>query len=369
MTFVKGLELSRQFYLQAVRPILEAQFPGLSYAAALIGSGSEVLGFDTGMSSDHHWGPRVMLFVPAEAGLHVRPAIQQVMADHLPVSFMGYPTNFSPPNPQDNGVRLLQGVSQGPVAHRVEVFALDGFFQEYLGVDLSAELMPAGWLTLQEQRLLGVTGGEVFHDGLAPAGLEAARARFAYYPSDVWLYLLAAQWMKIGQEEPFVGRCGSVGDELGSRLVAARLVAALMRLCFLMEKRYAPYSKWFGTAFSRLDCAGQFMPLFEQVFQAATWPERQQPLCMAYKLAARQHNGLGITPPLPEQVSNFHGRPFQVIHGEIFAEAIAKAIHSPDVRALPAFAGSVNQFLESVDVLDNLELCGRLKGLFHVSLV
>src|SRR5450759_2366357 len=79
MTFVKGLELSRQFYLQAVRPILEAQFPGVSYAAALVGSGSEVLGFDTGMSSGHHWGPRVMLFVPAEAGLHVRPAIQQVM--------------------------------------------------------------------------------------------------------------------------------------------------------------------------------------------------------------------------------------------------------------------------------------------------
>jgi len=365
MTFVKGLELSRQFYLQAVRPILEAHFPGLPYAAALIGSGSEVLGFDTEMSSDHHWGPRVMLFLPNDTGQPVRLAIEADMADHLPVSFLGYPTNFSPPNPKDSGVRLLQAVSQGPVAHRVEVSTLDGFFQDYLGVDLSTQLSPAAWLTLPEHRLLAVTSGSVFHDGLAPAGLEAARARFAYYPPDVWLYLLAAQWMKISQEEPFVGRCGSVGDELGSRLVAARLVGALMRLCFLMEKRYAPYSKWFGTAFRRLACAAPFLALFEQALQAGTWTERQQPLCRAYELAARLHNDLGITPPLPDRVSSFHGRPFPVIHGDVFAEAIAAVIHDPIVQALPAYAGSVNQFLESVDVLDNLELCRRLKGLYN----
>ena len=152
--------------------------------------------------------------------------------------------------------------------------------------------------------------------------------------------------MKISQEEPFLGRCGMAGDEMGSRLVAARLVGALMRLCFLMEKRYAPYSKWFGTAFNRLACAAPFMPLFDQVLQAATWTERQQPLCLAYELAARLHNQLGITPPLPSHVSNFHGRPFPVIHAEVFAQAITAAIQDPAVQALPPFAGSASQFLE-----------------------
>jgi hypothetical protein len=261
-------------------------------------------------------------------------------------------------------VRLLQAVTQGPVAHRVEVSTLDGFFHDYLGVDLSSGLSPAAWLTLPEHRLLAVTSGAVFQDSLTPVGLAAVRARFAYYPADLWLYLLAAQWMKISQDEPFVGRCGSVGDELGSRLVAARLAGALMRLCFLMEKRYAPYSKWFGTAFSRLACAAPFMPLFEQVLQADTWTARQQSLCQAYELAARMHNDLGITAPLPDRVSNFHGRPFPVIHGEVFAQAITSAIHDPQVQALPAFAGSVNQFLDSVEVLDNLDLCRRLEGLF-----
>ena len=43
--------------------MLDAEFPGLRHSAALIGAGSEVLGFDTPMSSDHHWGPRAILFL------------------------------------------------------------------------------------------------------------------------------------------------------------------------------------------------------------------------------------------------------------------------------------------------------------------
>jgi hypothetical protein len=44
--FIKGLGLSRLFYEEAVRPLLEESFPGLRYAAALLGTGSEVLGFE-----------------------------------------------------------------------------------------------------------------------------------------------------------------------------------------------------------------------------------------------------------------------------------------------------------------------------------
>jgi len=42
--------------------------------------------------------------------------------------------------------------------------------------------------------------------------------------------VLACQWRRISQEEPFVGRCDEVVDELGSAVVAARLVRDLMRL-------------------------------------------------------------------------------------------------------------------------------------------
>jgi hypothetical protein len=57
--FVPGLKLAELFYKEAVRPVLLKHFPRLRYSAALIGHGSEVLGFDTERSTDHHWGPRV----------------------------------------------------------------------------------------------------------------------------------------------------------------------------------------------------------------------------------------------------------------------------------------------------------------------
>ncbi len=51
--FVNGLRLSELFYTEAVKPILNARFPNLDYSAGLIGTGSEVLGFDTPQSMDH----------------------------------------------------------------------------------------------------------------------------------------------------------------------------------------------------------------------------------------------------------------------------------------------------------------------------
>jgi len=71
INFIPGLELSRRFYWEAVRPVLDAEFPGLRHSAALIGTGSEVLGFDTPMSSDHHWGPRT--FADQTQKIHVNP--------------------------------------------------------------------------------------------------------------------------------------------------------------------------------------------------------------------------------------------------------------------------------------------------------
>ena len=61
--FIPGLELSRLFYAEQVRPLLDASFSGLPHSAALIGWGSDVLGFDTARSTDHNWGPRVQLFL------------------------------------------------------------------------------------------------------------------------------------------------------------------------------------------------------------------------------------------------------------------------------------------------------------------
>jgi hypothetical protein len=357
--FVPGLELSERFFEEAIRPILAERFPDLVYSAAHLGHGSDVLGFDTARSTDHGWGPKTTLFV-AEADLPgYREAIVRLLVETLPYEFLGYPTHFA--EPEVDGGRLMP-IASGPINHGVRVASVRGFFTRLLGVDPSGEIGPVDWLVLPEQRLRAATAGRVFHDGLGT--LEPVRARLRYFPRDVWLYRLACQWRRIEQEEPFMARCGDVGDELGSRLIAARLVRDLMALGFLMERTYAPYNKWFGSAFARLACAATLTPIFERVLGASDWRERETHLSRAYEAAATLHNALAITEPLPTRVSPFYGRPYLVIHGDRFAAAIRAAIQSEAVRRLPSHIGAVDQFADSTDVLSYPDRSARLAAIY-----
>ena len=114
-------------------------------------------------------------------------------------------------------------------------------------------------------------------------------------------------------EEHLVGRAGFVGDELGASIIAARLVRDLMRLAFLMERTYAPYPKWFGTAFARLQLRPRARPAPPSVFEARGWQERDARLAPAYETVARMHNRLGLTEP-SGKAEPFFNRPFSVIH-------------------------------------------------------
>jgi hypothetical protein len=349
--FQPGAKLCERFYWRCVRPILDTHFR-LPHAAALVDGGSEVLGFDDPTSTDHHWGPRVLLFFGQDEHEQVARAVHDTLAQQLPGEFAGYPTNFFPSDPNDHGTQQLQPVTQGPINHRVECHTLQGFFAEYLNFDIRRPLEPADWLTLPEQRLRTITTGPVYYDAI---GLGDVRARFNYYPQDVWLYLLAAGWTRIGQEEHLMGRAGAVGDELGSALIGARLVRDVMRLCFLMERSYAPYPKWFGTAFKQLARAETLGPILRGALQAETWQQREMYLVQAYETLAAGHNTLGLTEPLPERAVPFFGRPFQVIALQGFAAALLRQIRDPRVKEIAErpLIGSLDLISDNTDLVSN----------------
>jgi hypothetical protein len=355
--FIPGLDLAERFYAEAVRPILAEHFPDLAHSAALLGEGSDVLAYDTPQSTDHDWGPRLMLFL-AEADHEAhRNAFDRMLRRKLPAEIHGYPTGFGR---HDDGTTVMQTAGEGSIDHCVRILTVDSFFRDILGFSPTGRIRAADWVRVPQNRLLMLTAGRVFHDGLGR--LAPLRAKLAYYPHDVWLYLLAAQWRRIAQEEAFLGRCGQVGDDLGSRLIATRLARDLMRLCFLMERRYAPYLKWFGSAFARLDCAVELLPTFSEVLGADSWQARQAHLSAAYEFVARKHNDLGLTPPLAPQVSPYYDRPFLVIHADRFVDALRAEIRSEEVLALPEHLGSVDQFLDSTDVLNFLDRLDALYG-------
>lgn len=361
--FIKGLALSSEFYINVVGPCLREGFPRLVFSIGRLGCGSDVLGFDTAMSTDHDWGPQVDVFVSEADHMTFADAVRAYLNSHLPRRFRGYPVAFTAPDIFDNGTQCMDyDGTEGPFRHRVIIHTVRSFLLRHLGTDLKAPLSSLDWLSFAEQRLLEVTAGEVFYDGLGELG--RVRKSLEYYPRDVWLFRLAAQWHRLGQEEPFVGRCGVVDDDLGSRVIAARLVRDLMRLCFLMERRYAPYGKWLGTAFKQLTCYGEMEPLLQRAIRANTWEERERAIGEASSLAGEMHNALGITPSVDTGLRPFHQRPFQVLDSDRFSRALLSEIGDRWLRTR-SLVGGVDQHCDCTDVLSKPVLTRSLNALYR----
>jgi hypothetical protein len=302
-----GLGLSERFYRACVAPAIAAVFPDLPYAAGLLGRGSEVLGYDDSMSTDHTWFARVTVFVPPQALGEQAESTQSRLTARIPDVFEGIPT-------------------------QVSVTTVRQYFLDQLDLDVSIAWDAYDWLSLSEQRLCAMTAGAVFHDVL---DLKAVRARLAYYPRDVWLYLMIAGWWRVHPEMNLVGRAGYAGDDLGSTLIASEMVSGLMRLSFLIERRYAPYAKWFGTAFSELHIAERLSPPLKTALHAPTWQEREDALGNSYEIVADAFNDLEVVPRLTLEPVRMWGRPFTVRWAD-FPGALSESLKDPQVRDVAA---------------------------------
>jgi len=187
---ISGVDLARSYYQYVVAPLLTARWPGLPHAGARLGGGSDVLGVDDAMSRDHDWGPRLTLLVDHSDVQRVDDYLEGA----LPQTFLAWPTRFA--TTWDPTIR-----------HRVEVDTPEDFTATRLGVPVTGPLSALDWLSLTGQSLLEVTAGPVFTD--THGGITAIRDSLAWYPDDVWRYVLAADWSRIGQELPLLGRTGN----------------------------------------------------------------------------------------------------------------------------------------------------------------
>jgi Domain of unknown function (DUF4037) len=345
-TFVPGLELSRSFYHEVVGPIVGDR----PHAAALLGYGSDVMGYDTERSTDHGWGPRLQLLFADDHAPDDLDALRRALRERLPAEHGGWPVRF--------------GWDDTPVQHHVAVVTTRGFFEHWLGYDPRRGLDALDWISTPEQRLIEMTRGGVFHDDLGE--LTRVRTELAQYPEPVWLWLLACQWRRLDQEEPFVGRTAEVGDDLGSRVLAARLARDVMVLCFRLEREYAPYPKWFGTAFARLDAAREVGPALTRALRADTIDGREAGLVSAYEAVARRHNSLGVTEAVDPTARLFYGRPFRVLGAGRFVDACIAGVTDEQLRAL-SLIGGVDQWSDNTDVRSTPPVFRRARELYGAS--
>jgi hypothetical protein len=359
---ITGLALARDFFQEAVAPVAERVAPGLRYTAGRIGPRSDALGFDDAVSRDHFWGPECLLLLDPAAFAQVAPKLDAALREQLPVRFRGYSTSYR------NGQRV--DVDHPPIDHAVELTTVPAFLRAQLGFDSLDALTPLDWLMMDEQKLLEVTAGELYRDDLQ---LARTRAQLAFYPDDLRLHLMAVEWTRIADEQAFPARAGARGDEAGSALVQARLTESALRLCFLLERRYPPYAKWFGTAFQRLAAAPDLLPTVTALLAAGDWQQRDRLWADLLHALIVRHERAGLLAagryrPAPVYL----GRPGtglpQFPRGgppaitELISELRA-GIADAQVRALSPRLGNINQLAACRDLEDALPLWrGLLAG-------
>lgn len=330
-----GIALARAYWADVVRPLLEDICPGLPRAVARIGCGSDVLGLDDEMSRDHDWGLRLQVLVPPDSRAEVAAGLEA----RLPDSYAAHPTRM-----------VLTGRTE-PISG-VDVLAVDDLWRARLGFDpRSRTTAVTDWLSLTGQAALELTAGAVFED--SDGGLTALRSSLSWYPDDLWRRLVATDWRRLDQELPLLQRAGQRGDDLGSRMIAARLVDVAIHLGFLLCRRWAPYPKWRGTLFQRLPLDPACRTELARALAADSWQARRDGLAAALDCLAEHQHQAGLATAGPACVP-FWDRPFLQIDPRLSTPPLGDTDDA--LRALPAGLGSIEQRTDNVDLLVDVGL-------------
>ena len=304
---MNGLELSRAFFEEYGRPLLERDFPDLApfVAAGLFGSGSECLGYDDDVSEDHDFEPGFCILLPEEELVDRRQAFLLERAySKLPRDFMGRHRPVLQP---------VGGARRG-------VMRTADFFTKTVGAP-NGVLDLRAWLRIPEQALLEATNGELWHD---PFGeVTGIRETLAQYPEDVRRKRLAGQVLLMAQAGQYnVPRCLAHGETEAAQLAAAEFVRAALSVIFLINETYQPYYKWAFRALRGLPQLSEQADALGAILTGAD-TQRIESVCAAVRAALR---GAGLTDAPGDDL-------------ERHAYAVNDTVRDPELRNLHILAG------------------------------
>lgn len=254
------LEISRDFFLAIVHPILVREYPKETAQTAfgLFGYGSEALGMDDDLSRDHHWGVRIDALTPDSIPPARREQIHRTVQANLPASFRGH------------------ALREGHLAGAGLTFdSLQAFLTRTVGLDH----MPSTdqeWLQIPEEEIIHVTNGELWHD---PSGqFTAVRQAFQrYYPEPVRRRRIA-HWCRYfsGMGAYALKRALLRDNEFYAATAFGKAIRWGVQLAFLLERQYFPYDKWIIQFLPRLPRLGEpLLPVVQEAVGLSTTWERK----------------------------------------------------------------------------------------------
>lgn len=226
---MNGLELSRGYYEEFGKPMLEQEFPHLLpyVAVGFVGSGSEHFGFDDDVSRDHDFEPGFCLFLPGEDIVDRRQAFL------LDRAYAKLPKEY-------------QGVKRQPISpvggNRNGVIRTADFYAAAVGAP-DGELSVDAWLHIPDYALAEAVNGQVWYDEYGE--FSRIRQHLQSMPEDVRLKRLAGNLLVMAQagQYNFV-RCLRHGEPEAAQFACIEFVKAAMKTHFLLNGRYMPFYKW-----------------------------------------------------------------------------------------------------------------------------
>lgn len=245
---MKGIEISKAYFEEYGRPMLEKDFSDIIpyLCVGMVGSGSDCYGFDDEISRDHDFEPGFCIFIPNEDVVDRRKEflLERAYAK-LPKEFMELKRSLvSPVGGKRNGVMRTEE-----------------FYTNKIG-SADGKLSVLDWLTISESYLFEATNGEIFFDNYGE--FSEIRNRIMNMPEDIRLKKLAGNMLLMAQSGQYnYGRCLSHGETGAAQLAVIEFVNAAMKTVFLLNKKYMPYYKWSFRAMRDLKLFSTFSDSFE----------------------------------------------------------------------------------------------------------
>lgn len=237
---ISGMELSRRYYLEYGKPMIEEKFKEYAdkIAVGLVGYGSECYGYDDEVSKDHDFGPGFILWLTNADYQMIGVALQEEY-DKLPKRYLGF-----------ERIESKQG------KNRMGVKTIEGFYREILQTDRSF-LGEFEYEDLEECNLSLSINGEVFRDDFGE--FTRVRNRIAkYYSKPFQLKKIAAQVAKMSQSGQYNYQRTMLRKQPAiAQMAVSEFVTSCIHLIHLLNKKYTPFYKWSMTSLKELPILGE----------------------------------------------------------------------------------------------------------------